>query len=465
MLSRTDLHAYQQRAAVFAYKTPYCALWLGLGLGKTISTLTAIADLLDSASVEKVLVVAPLRVANSVWAQEASNWSHASHLRVSVCTGTEKQRLAALNADADVYVINRENLVWLVKLYGNRWPFDMVALDEASGFKSSKAKRWRALKRVRPFIRRMVQLTGTMSPNGLIDLWAQVYLLDQGQRLGRTKTAFLDRWFESDYMGFKWTPRDGAEAEIHAAVSDIVLCMEAADYLDLPQRMDSRSVVAMTVGHQREYAGLERDFLLQLEGAEVEAFSAGALANKLLQYANGAIYTDDAGTWSEIHKGKLDALAEIVEDNPGEPLLIAYNYRTDLARIQARFPDAETLDAPDAIDRWNRGEIQMLVAHPASAGHGLNLQHGGSVIVWFGLNWSLELYQQFNGRLDRQGQTKPVRVMHIVTEGTIDERVLDAIDGKAKTQQDLIDAVKHPFPSSRPITPTLSLELSQPFQV
>ena len=442
MLSRTDLHPYQQRASAFAFDHPACALWLGLGLGKTISTLTALADLIDACAAARVLVIAPLRVANSVWRQEASNWEHTSHLRVSVCTGGEKARTEALRRDADLYVINRENVVWLVKHYGKRWPFDTVVIDEASSFKSSKAKRWRALKRVRPLVRRVIELTGTMSPNGLIDLWAQVYLLDQGERLGRTKTGFLDRWFESDYMGYNWSPREQADQEIHAAVSDIVLCMEAKDYLDLPQRMDSSVTVTMSQKHQREYERLERKFLLQLEDSEVEAFSAGALAGKLLQYANGAIYTDDAGAWSEIHTAKLDALGELIEDNPGEPLLVAYNFRTDLARIRERFPHAETLDAPDAIERWNRGEIPLLLAHPASAGHGLNLQHGGCVIVWFGLNWSLELYQQFNGRLDRQGQTRPVRIIHIITEGTIDERVLAAVHGKAKTQQDLIDAVK-----------------------
>ena len=441
MRSRTDLHHYQERAARFVIEKGCCALWLDMGLGKTASTLTAVADLLDSVSVGRVLIIAPLRVANSVWHTEAAKWEHTAHLDIAIATGSADRRKAVLDRGAEVTVINRENVVWLVKHYGKRWPFDMVVLDESSGFKSSKAKRWRALKSARPYIRRVVELTGTPSPNGLEDLWAQLYLLDYGERLGKTKTGFLERWFSPDYMGYDWTPKDGAAEQIHAAVSDIALSMDADDYIELPERVDSVVTVAMPGKLASDYAEMEKTFLLELEESEVEAVSAGALANKLLQFANGAIYTDEDGGWQELHRAKLDALAEIVEDNP-EPMLVAYNYRTDLARLRERFPQAETLDSPDAEERWNRGEIPMLLAHPASAGHGLNLQEGGALCVWFGLNWSLEYYQQFAKRLHRQGQTRPVRLIHLVTSGTIDERVMAAIEAKAQTQTELIEYVK-----------------------
>lgn len=445
MLTRRELHTYQQRAARFVVDNPYCALWLGLGLGKTVSTLTALVDLIDGMEVERVLVIAPLRVANMVWRPEAALWAHTQHLRVNVCTGTKQQRLVALDSPADIYVINRENVPALVRHYGKRWPFDCVVIDEASSVKSSKTQRWRALKKVRPYIHRLIELTGTMSPNGLTDLWAQFYLLDQGQRLGRTKTSFLNRWFESDYMGYNWTPRSGAQSEIHAAVADLVLSMEAEDYLSMPERVDVPVPVTMPEAARRVYTDLERDFLAEIAGEEVEALSAAALANKCLQACNGALYTDGAGAWVELHNAKLDALQEIVEDNSGEPLLVAYNYRTDLKRLQARFPDAVVLDkAGHAVSDWNKGRVQMLLAHPASAGHGLNLQHGGSTIIWFGLNWSLELYQQFNARIYRQGQQSTVRVLHLVITDGLDEKVMMALKNKAKTQQELITALKRP---------------------
>lgn len=451
MLSRSNLHPYQQKAVQFILERPSCALWLDLGLGKTISTLTALADLVDGMEIERALIVAPLRVANSVWKQEAEKWAHTRHLRISVCTGPQKDRLKALSRNADIYVINRENIPWLAKHYGKKWPFDCVVLDEASSFKSSKAQRWRSLKRARPAINRMIELTGTPSPNGLLDLWAQVYLLDQGQRLGRTKTSYQRKWFDSDFMGYNWTPRTGADEQIHAAVSDLVLSMTAEDYLDMPDRFDIAVPVPLPASARRYYDDLARTLLAELEdGAEIEAVNAAALANKLLQVANGAAYTDDEGNWSELHSAKLDALQEIVEDNPDEPLLVAYNYKTDLVRLRERFPDAVVLGKDQkTIDDWNAGKIGMLLAHPASAGHGLNLQRGGSVLVWFGLNWSLELTQQFNGRLHRQGQKKPVRVISLVAEGTIDERVVDVLKNKDATQKNLIDALKAEKPDNK----------------
>lgn len=442
MPTRSDLHAYQRRAVQFALDTPYCALWLDLGLGKTISTLTAVVDLIDGMEVERVLVIAPLRVANTVWHTEALKWTHTQHLRVSVCTGSAKERDAALAASAEVYVINRENVPWLVQKYGKKWHFDCVVIDEASSFKSSKAQRWKALKKVRPMINRVIQLTGTMAPNGLIDLWAQVYLLDLGMSLGRTKTSYLQKWFESDYMGFKWTPRPGADQQIHDEIKGLVLSMEAKDYLSVPPRTDIKALVQLPPEALRVYAEFERELMAEINGEQIEVLSAAALANKCLQACNGAVYDAD-GKWHELHSVKLDALQELVDDNPSENLLIAYNYKSDLARLQARFPKAVVMDKEGkAVDAWNQGKIKMLLAHPQSAGHGLNLQGGGSVIVWYGLNWNLEYYQQFNGRLYRQGQTKPVRIIHLVAKGCLDERVMKVLGEKDATQQSLIDALK-----------------------
>lgn len=442
MLSPNSLHDYQRRAAEFALATPHCALWLGLGLGKTVSTLTALAELVDGMEINKALVIAPLRVANTVWAKEAANWQHTAHLRVSVCTGAPAKREAALAATADVYVINRENVPWLVKYYGKAWPFDCVVIDEVSSFKNSSSQRFRALKRVRPKIDRLIELTGTMAPNGLIDLWAQAYLIDQGQRLCRTKTAFLQKWFDADFMGYNYTPRPGADEQIHAALEDVVLTMTAEDYLDMPERIDTSVPVRLPAKARTLYDRLEKEFMIELESEDITALSAAALANKLLQVCNGFAY-DEEGSSHDLHSAKLDALADIVEDNTGENLLIAYNYKTDLARLQERFPQAVVLDKEgEAIAEWNAGRVPLLLAHPASAGHGLNLQAGGSTIVWYGLNWSLELYEQFNGRLHRQGQERTVKVVHLVAEGCIDEKVMKAIQGKARTQQDLIDALK-----------------------
>lgn len=442
MLSRDNLHDYQERGVQFVCDVPRCALWLDLGLGKTTTTLTAISDLLDGLAVERVLIVAPLRVANTVWKQEAKKWEHLQHLRVVVCTGTERQRIASLHETADIYVINRENVKWLVDFYKRKWPFDMVAIDEASSFKSSKAQRFKALRKVTDKIDRLVELTATPSSNGLLDLWAQIALIDGGERLGRTMTAYKNRFFESDYMGYTWTPRKQSDEIIHGLIDDIVMTMRAEDYLELPERIDSVISMPLKPVLMKQYDELEREFLIQLEEDEITAMNAATLAGKLLQFSNGALYTNEHGMFKTLHNEKLDALEELVECND-EPMLVAYNYKSDLARLRERFPSAEVLGKDDeTIARWNRGEIKLMLAHPASAGHGLNLQHGGSLIVWFGLNWSLELYQQFNGRLYRQGQTKPVRVIHLVAKDCIDEKVLTAIENKAKTQDDLLNALK-----------------------
>lgn len=445
MLSRTDLHDYQTRAVDFIIDKKRCGLFLEMGLGKTASTLTAIADLVGACIVRKVLVIAPLRVANSVWKQETQKWAHLKHLRVSVCTGNSKQRLAALQFDADVYVINRENVDWLVETVRRPWPFDMVVVDESSSFKNPGSQRFKAMRRILPDTEYMVLLTGTPSPNGLLDVWAQMYLIDFGMALGRTMTSYKQRFFESDYMGYKWSPREGSAQKIHGLMAPHVIHMSAKDYLDLPERIDLIETVSMKPGILDAYEKFEKSLLAELPNGEmVEAMTAAVLANKLLQYANGGMYTDEVKNWAEVHTEKLDRLEEIIEDNPKENLLVAYNYQFDLERLTKRFPQARILDKKqETIDAWNRGEIKLLLAHPASAGHGLNIQLGGSVIIWFGLNWSLELYQQFNARLHRQGQLNTVRVMHIVAEGTIDERVLSVLSLKDATQNALLKALKN----------------------
>lgn len=444
MLSREHLHPYQRRSVDFIKDRRRCGLFLDMGLGKSVSTLTAALDLIQSFAVHKVLVVAPLRVANSVWAQEAQKWSHLKALRVSVCTGPSKKRLGALQMDADIYVINRENVEWLVEHYGTRWPFDMVVIDESSSFKNASSKRFKAMRRVLPYTQYMALLTGTPSPNGLIDLWSQIYLIDFGQSLGRTMTAYKQRFFEADYMGYKFKARDGSEGSIHNLIAPFTVHMSAEDYLDLPPRIDLTIKTQMPDAALQRYKDFERTLLAELDdGDVVEAMTAAVLANKLLQYANGGLYTDDKKNWSDIHSAKLDALAEILEDNAGENVLVSYNYRFDLERLQKRFPDAVVLDKQqETIDRWNRGETRLLLAHPASAGHGLNIQAGGSLIVWFGMTWSLENYLQFNARLHRQGQTKPVRIIHLVTEDTIDERVLAVLGNKERSQSALLKALK-----------------------
>lgn len=443
MLTRSDLHQYQEKGIDFIHSKRRCGLFLGMGLGKTTTTLTAVSDLLDGMAVRRVLVIAPLRVANSVWEQETRNWSHLKHLRVSVCTGTERNRLSALQADADIFTINRENIAWLVKHYGKKWPFDCVVVDESSSFKNAGSQRFKALKKVLPFTEYMILLTGTPSPNSLLDLWAQCYLIDFGNALGRTMTVYKQRFFEQDYMGYNYTAREGSDEKIYKLIKPYVLSMSAADYLELPSRVDIVERVDLPKKTMSAYLDFEKTLLAELEdGEEVEAISAAALANKLLQWSNGAVYTDEHKNWSKVHDAKMEALCDIVADN-NEPILVAYNFKTDLVRLTDKFPEAVVLDkSPETIERWNRGEIKMLLAHPMSAGHGLNLQKGGSLAVWFGLSWSLECYQQFNARLHRQGQTKPVRIVHIVASGCIDERVMQVLEDKDFTQRALLSALK-----------------------
>ena len=444
MLTRNDLHEYQNRAVDFILENKKVALLLDMGLGKTVSSLTALVDLLDSMSVNKILIIAPLRVANTVWHTEAENWQHTKGLKINICTGSEKNRRAQLHKSADVYVINRENVEWIVELYGKKWPFDCVIIDESSSFKSPSSRRFKALKKTVSLTEYCVLLTGTPSPNGLLDLWSQFYLLDHGARLGRTMTAYKQRFFKSDFMGYKYELRKGASDEIYSLIADITLSMQAEDYIKLPDRIDSSVFVELPPAKLKAYKDFERESILELEDSDdVEAVNAAVLGNKLLQFANGAIYTDALGNWSDLHRVKLDALNDIIEDNAGENILIAYNYKTDLERLTKKFPQAVVMDKDgEAVARWNNNEIKLLLAHPASAGHGLNLQKGGSLIVWFGMIWSLELYQQFNARLHRQGQTKPCRVVHIVASQTIDEKVLNVLSDKNAVQNNLLTALK-----------------------
>ncbi|PWV90241.1 SNF2 domain-containing protein [Paenibacillus cellulosilyticus] len=439
-------HKYQEYAIERILDTTAVGLFLEMGLGKTIITLTAVEKLLyDSFEAVKVLVIAPLRVAEDTWSRESSKWDHTKHLRISKILGDRKQREKALLQDADIYVVNRENVQWLVGHLGKKWPFDTVIVDELSSFKNSDAQRFRALRRIRPLIKRIVGLTGTPAPNSLLDLWAQIYLLDQGERLGKTVGSYRDRYFipgkKEGHVVYEWKQKKEADDRIHEAIADICVSMKAEDWLEMPQRVDRIIPLQLSETARDQYEQLERDLLLPMVGADIVANTAAALSNKLLQMANGAAYDEERGV-REIHDVKLNKLEDLIEAANGNPVLVFYAYKHDLSRIKKRFPQARTLDSADDIAAWNAGEIPLLLAHPASAGHGLNLQDGGSVIVWFGLTWSLELYQQANARLYRQGQTKSVIIHHLVVEGSIDEDVIAALESKADGQNALMAAVK-----------------------
>ncbi|WP_270578010.1 DEAD/DEAH box helicase [Caldibacillus thermoamylovorans] len=443
-------HSYQAFAIQRVIDEPAVGLFLDMGLGKTVTTLTAVTELLHNYfSIHKVLVIAPKRVAEDTWSRETEKWDHTKYLKVSKVLGSQKERKAALGSQADLYVINRDNVDWLVQYYGNgkEWPFDMVIIDELSSFKSPSSKRFKQLRKVRPFIERIVGLTGTPAPNSLIDLWPQLYLLDQGKRLGKTVTSYRDKYFRpgrrdpSRFIVYTWDLKEGAEEEIHEKISDICLSMKAKDYLVLPERVDNIITVKLDEKERKLYKRLERDKLLEFGEQDVIANSAAGLVGKLLQLANGEVY-DDGGNKVHIHDRKLDALEEIIEESQGQPILLFYSFRHDRDRIMQRFKQAEELGQSDSIRRWNNGEIPLLLAHPASAGHGLNLQDGGHIIVWFGLTWSLELYQQANARLDRQGQKNSVIIHHILVEDSVDEQVLKVLQGKEKGQDALLEAVK-----------------------
>ena len=438
-------HDYQTYATNFILQHPISAVFLDMGLGKSVITLTAIFDLvLDSFLIRKVLVIAPLRVARDTWPFEIEKWDHLKGMTYSVAIGTEQERKFALMRNVDVYIINRENVDWLVNKSGLPFDFDMVVVDELSSFKAYSSKRFKALRRVRPKVKRIVGLTGTPSGNGLMDLWAEIGILDMGQRLGRFITHYRNKFFtpekRNQLVVFSYKPLPGAEDEIYRLISDITISMKNTDYIKLPGLVMNEISVWLPEKEQKAYDTIKRDLILSLEGRDIDAANAAALSGKLLQMANGAVYDENGGV-AHLHDRKLDALEDIIEAANGKPVLVAYWFKHDLERILYRFP-AVKLDSAASIRRWNDGKIPLAVIHPASAGHGLNLQAGGSTLVWFGLTWSLELYQQTNARLWRQGQKDTVVIHHIITKGTIDEDVIRALKRKDKVQTALIDAVK-----------------------
>lgn len=439
-------HSYQQYAIDYIESHSISAVLLDMGLGKTSITLTAINDLLfDSFDVHKVLVVAPLRVARDTWSAEIEKWSHLKDLRYSVVVGTERERLKALSIPADIYIINRENVQWLVDNSGFPFDFDMAVIDELSSFKNHQSKRFKAFMKVRPKLKRIVGLTGTPAGNGLMDLYAEFRLLDMGERLGRFISQYRDAYFQPDKRNgmiiYSYKPLPYAEQQIYDRISDITISMKATDHLKMPELISSEYTVQLTEKQKEKYEKLKKELVLTSDDNEVTAANAAALSNKLSQMASGAVYSDD-GSIIKVHDGKLDALEDIIESMNGKPLLVAYWFKHDLERIKKRFDVREIKSSKDISD-WNSGKIPVALIHPASAGHGLNLQSGGSTLVWFSLPWSLELYQQTNARLWRQGQTaSTVVIQHIITKNTIDAKILNALKAKDTTQAELISAVK-----------------------
>lgn len=443
-------HNYQAFATNFIVNHEEAAILLGMGLGKSVITLTALWQLmLDEFKTRRALVIAPLRVANSTWAQELSKWDHLEGLTMAIATGSKQTRINALTQEAMITVINRENVPWLADYYGDAWPFDTVIIDELSSFKNHRAKRFTALVKARPRIKRIVGLTGTPASNGLMDLWAQFRLLDGGKRLGFYISHYRARFFQPDkrngaqVYSYKLLP--GAEEQIYEAISDMTVSMKTSDHLRLPEFTSTQVVVELDAKERKLYEQLRDEMVLELGDEVIDAASAATLSGKLLQLASGAIYNAE-GEALEVHGRKLDVLEDLVEAANGQPLLVAYWFQHDLERIARRFPNAKQLKTDVDIRAWNRGDIPLALIHPASAGHGLNLQAGGSLLVWFSLTWSLELYQQTNARLYRQGQEKPVTITHLVTAGSMDENVLAALESKNTTQAALIEAVKTQLP-------------------
>lgn len=463
-------HDYQKRVVRFAKNTPNCALWLDMGMGKTVTSLTVAADLLDSFEASRVLVVAPKKVARNTWPNEIKKWHHTQLLSVAVALGSATDRKAALDRETDILVINRENFTWLVKLFDrDKWPFDMIIWDESSGLKDMSAQRTKAMRflccslpryeyekapngkrkrvalpSVPPVVDRVIELTGTPTSTSLINLWSQVYLLDEGKRLGRTLDLYKARWFKPvDRDQRKWVPKEGAKEQIFEVLRDIAVSLDAKDYLKTPKFVDVPVRVTLDNEAMRQYRHLEQEFVAQIAGESIVAKNAAVKSGKLRQCANGAVYFDVDRNWVKLHDEKLDALEDIVESSQGEPILVAYNFKSDLQRIRNRFPDAVVMDDdPETEARWNRGEIPMLLVHPQGDGYGLNLQAGGSVIVWFSLPWSFEQFAQMNKRLDRQGQTKPGRIYMLIAEGTIDETLVSVLRGHAVTSSELLRAVR-----------------------
>lgn len=450
---RYEPYQYQRTATQWIIDKPHCGLFLDMGLGKTVSTLTAVQQLIDDCEISSVLVVAPKKVAETTWSTEAEKWDHLASLRVAKVLGTEKQRSAALESKADVYVTSRDLFAWLVTKYKGRLPFDVLVIDELTSFKSNRSQRFKAMRIALPSVKRVIGLTGTPAPNGLIDLWAQMYCIDQGERLGKSITRYRDTYF----VQHKWNNivvrcelRKGAEKIIRDKIADVCLSMQAKDYLDLPAMITHTVSVELSDKTMREYQAFERDKVMQFtadhtdEPANVLANSAAGLLNKLSQYANGAVY-DEERQVHEIHDEKIDRLVEIVEAANGNSVLVFYQYKHDVPRIAEKLKGyrVRTYEGEADLLAWNAGEIDVLLAHPASTAYGLNMQQGGHYIVWFGTGWNLEHYQQANARLHRQGQRYPVTVYKLICRGTVDERAAAAIENKKGVQQGLLDSLNH----------------------
>lgn len=453
-MNESNLHPYQRTGIKHIIDKMHCALFLEMGLGKTVTTLTAANKLIyDYLEISRVLVIAPKRVAESVWAEECKRWEHLQHLKVSKVIGNIKQRKSALQSDADIYVIGRDNVSWLCGLYGGRMlPFDMCVIDELSSFKNPKSVRFRALRNVQPSFKRVVGLTGTPAPNGLIDLWSQIYLLDRGERLGKFITHYRDKYFRPTVRNgdvvYKYGLQHDADQIIHSKIKDICMSMKAKDYLDLPGLVENIVNIDFDKKIQKLYDDFEREQVLELfsdlkEGEVISAVNAAALSNKLLQFANGAVY-DEKKNYHEVHNLKIEAVEEIIEEANGKPVLIAWTFRHDMYRLMEKLKKYKPreLKTNQDIDDWNDGKIQVMMMHPASGGHGLNLQSGGNNIVWFGQTWSLELLQQLNARLYRQGQKNVVIIHKLVCRNTMDESVVSAQVRKSKKQDSLMEAVK-----------------------
>lgn len=440
-------HPYQAFTTNYIETHPQAAIILGMGMGKTIITLTAINNLIyDRFTVHKALIVAPLRVARDTWPQEINKWDHLTNLRTAVMVGDKHAREQALNTDADIYITNRESIPWLVDHVGHDWPFDMVVIDELSSFKSHQAKRFKALRKMRPHINRIIGLTGTPAPNSLMDLWAQFALIDGGDRLGKFITRYRNQYFLPDKRNgaqiYTYKPRPGAEQEIYDAISDITVSMRTTDYLDLPEVTYTNHPVTLSSPERAAYDRFKKDMVIQLGDDTIDAANAAALSGKLQQLASGAIYIDDEHNTTTVHARKLDALEDLIEQANGATVLVAYWFKHEASRILDRFPQARALATSQDFADWNKGKIPVGLIHPASAGHGLNLQTGGHILVWMTTPWSLELYEQTNARLHRQGQTEPVSIIHLVATDTIDTRVGAALSGKTVTQDALVDAVR-----------------------
>lgn len=437
-------HNYQKKAKKHILDNNRCALFKEMGLGKTVTTLSAIVELIDGLEVRKVLIVSPKMVTESTWPEEIRKWGFSRHLKFSLVVGDAKKRKLALMKNADIYLISRDNIAWLVEETkgAKNWDFDMLVIDELSSFKSNASRRFKALRKVIHLCHRVVGLTGTPAPNSLEDLWSQVYLLDRGERLGRTISQYREAYFRKKYNGFGWEIREGCDKHIHKRVGDICLSMQAKDYLDLPKRVD----ITRTIKLERmdKYKEFVREEVLKLEsgfGEEITPMSAAALYNKLLQFCNGAVYDENKNV-HEVDSTKLMAIKEAVDELQGQPCLIFYQFQSDIYRLRKEIPQAQVLQGAETIVEWNKGNIPVLLLHAASAGHGLNMQHGGHHMFWYGLPWGLELYQQAVARLDRQGQTKPVINVRFICEGTVEELVATRLEEKRGTQEDLIQALK-----------------------